>query len=95
MSFFKVSADDVLNTPNNETAFSELRIFLKEYFEIKFQDGCVLKYQNFRICKYPLGFSVDQTDQIMELVNEWFQFIKVDTPFRKDSTYEEALMAFH
>ena len=32
----------------------------------------------------------------MELVNEWIpvgKFIKVDTPFRKESTYEKELMS--
>ena len=43
---------------------------LKEDFDIKVQYGSVLKYLNFRIFKSPLGFSVDQTDHIVELVNE-------------------------
>ena len=62
---------DILSTTNNETSFTELRIFVEEAFEIKFQEGSVLKYLNFRICQSPLGFSVDQTDTIMKLVNEW------------------------
>ena len=56
---------------------------------MKVQEGSVLKYLNFRIFQPPLGFSVDHTDNIMELVNEWFptgKFIKVDTTFRKEST---------
>ena len=58
---------------------------------MKFQEGSVLKYLTFRIYQSPLGFSVDQTDHIMELVNDWFpngKFRKVDTPFRTDYTYE-------
>ena len=39
---------------------------------MKVQEGSVLKYLNFRIFQSPLGFITDQTDQIMELVNEWF-----------------------
>ena len=57
---------------------------------MKVQEGYVLKYLHFRICQSPLGFSVDQIDHIMELVNEWFlnvKSIKVDTTVRIDSTY--------
>ena len=52
---------------------------------MKVQEGYVLKYLNLRIFQYPLGFNVDQTDQIMELVNKGLptgKFRKVDTPFR-------------
>ena len=60
------------------------------------QEGSVLKYLKFRIFQYPLGFSVDQTDHIMELVNGWYPdgiFRKIDTTFRTDYTYEKYLMA--
>ena len=59
---------------------------------MKSQEGYFLKYLDLLIFQYPLGFSVDQNDHIVELVNEWFQTgkcIKVDTPFSKDSTYEK------
>ena len=91
-----VSTDGVLNTTNYETWFTELRIFFEEYFDIKFQEGYFLKYLNLRICQSHLGFSIDQTDHIMELVNEWFptrKFRKVDTPFSTDSAHEKELMA--
>ena len=43
-----VSIDVVLNTNNNnETYFPELRNMFEESFEIKFQEGSVLKYINF------------------------------------------------
>ena len=63
---------------------------------MKVQEGSVLKCLNFRIFQSPLGFSIDQIDQITELVNEWFPagtFRNVDTPFRKDSPYEKELLA--
>ena len=72
VSYIMVSTDDILNTTNNETAFTYLRRFLEEYFEIKVQEVSVLKYLNFRIFQSPIGFSVYQTDHIMELVNECF-----------------------
>ena len=59
------------------------------------QEGSVLKCLNFRIYQSPLGFSVDQIDHIMEVVNEWFPtgtFRKVDTHFRTESIYEKYLM---
>ena len=52
---------------------------------MKVQEVSILKYLNFRIFQSPLGLSVDQTDKIMELLNEWFpteKFINVDTTFR-------------
>ena len=62
---------------------------------MEFQEGSVLNYVHFRIFHYPLGFSVGQADHITELVNEWFptrKFKKIDTTFRKDSTYNKGLM---
>ena len=59
---------------------------------MKVQEISVLKYLNFRIFQSPLGFSVDQTDHIMELVNEWLptrKFRKFDTPLRIDYSYEK------
>ena len=63
---------------------------------MKVKKGSVLKYLNLRICQSPLGFSIDKTYHIMELVNEWFptgSFRNVDTPFRTDSSYEKELLA--
>ena len=51
----------------------------------------------FQIFQYYLGFIIDQTGNIMEIVNEWFptgKFRKVDTNFRTDSTYENYLIEF-
>ena len=59
---------------------------------MKFQEGSVLKYPNFRIYQSLLGFIVDQNDIIMEVVNEWFQngkFRKVGTTFRTVVAYEK------
>ena len=63
---------------------------------MKLQEGSVLKYLNFRIFQYPLGFSIDQTDHIMLLVSEWFaagKLRKFDTPFWTYSSYEKELLA--
>ena len=65
VSYLRVSTDDVLNTINNDNAFTELTRVFKEHFEMKVQEGSVLKYLNFRICQSPLGFSIDQTDHTM------------------------------
>ena len=92
----KSSIDDFLNTTNNETEFPEITRVFKENFEMKLQEGSVLKYLNFRIFQSPVSFSVYQTDNIMELVNEWFptgKFRKVDTPFRKYYSYGKELLA--
>ena len=70
VSYITVFTDDVINTTNNENAFTELTRLFKEHFEMKLQEGSVLKYLNFLICESPLGFSIDQTDHMMELVNE-------------------------
>ena len=96
VSYLTVSTDDVLNTTNNKTSFTELPRVFEEQFDMKLQEGSVLKYLNFRICQSPLGLSVDKTDQIIEILNEWFltgNFIKVDTTFRTDSASEKELMA--
>ena len=63
---------------------------------MKAKEIYVLKYLNFRMFQSPFGFIFDNTDYIMELVNEWFptgKFRNVDTTFRTDSTYEKELMA--
>ena len=72
MFYITISTDDALNTTYNETACPELTRVFKEHFEMKLQEGLVLKSLNFRIRQSPLGFSVDNTDRILELVNEWF-----------------------
>ena len=69
VSYITVSTDDVINTTNNETSFTELRGVFEEKFEIKVQEGYILKYLNFRIFQSLIGFSIGQTDHIMELVN--------------------------
>ena len=95
VSYLTVSTDDVINTTTNETEFPDLRTVFEEYFGIKLQEGYVLKYLNFLMFQSPPGFSVDHTDHIMELVNEWLpngKFRKVDTTFRTDSKYEKDLM---
>ena len=51
---------------------------------MKFQEGSILKNLIFRLFKFPLGFIVDQTDNTMELVNEWFL-----TGYHKRSYTEE------
>ena len=94
MSYLAVSIGDVLNTTNSETDFLRKQI-LKEHFEIKVQEGSVLKYLNFRFFQSFLGFRVDHTDHIMELLTKWFpngNLIKFDTTFRIDYTYEKELM---
>ena len=96
ISHITVSHGDVLNTTNNNIYFPELRRVFEEYFEVKVQKGSVFEDLNSLICQYSIGVSVDQTDHIVELVNEWFptrKCINVDTSLRKDSIYEKKLMA--
>ena len=96
VSYLAVSTDYVLNTTNNKKSFPELTIVFKENFEMKVQEFSVIKYLYFRIFQSPLGFIIDQTDHIIELVNEWFpigKFINVDTPFLTESPYEKELLA--
>ena len=96
VSYIMVSTDNFLSTINNETAFPELTRVFKERFEMKAQEGYLLKYLNFRVCQYPLSLSVDQTDHITEIVNEWFptgKLRRVNTHFTIESTYEKKLMA--
>ena len=70
VSYPTVYTDDVFNTNNNETEFNELKREFEEHFEMEVQGGYVLKYHHFQIYQSPIGFSVDQTDNIMELINE-------------------------
>ena len=96
VSYLTVSTGDVLNTNNNETAFTELTLVFEEQFVMKFQEGSVLRYLNFRIFQSTLAFGVDQTDHIIEVVNEWFptgRYRNFDTTFSTGYTYEKYLMA--
>ena len=70
MSYLTVSSDDVLNSTNNETEFPELTKVLEEHFDMKFQEGFILKYTNLKKFQSLIDLSVDQTDNIIELVNE-------------------------
>ena len=90
VSYLTFYTDNVLNTTNNETAFPGLTKKFEEHFEMKVQEGSVLQCLHFRNFQSPLCFSVDQTDHIMDLVNEWFptrEFIKADTHFSTNSAY--------
>ena len=54
-----------------------------------------MKYINFRVSQYHLGFSIYHTKHIMELLTEWFpygKFRKVDSPFRTENKYEKEIM---
>ena len=87
--YLTVYSVDIINTANNETAFPKLIRVFEECFEMKFQEGFLLEYLNLQIFQFPLGFSVDQNDHIMELVNKWFtsgKIRKIDTSFRTEST---------
>ena len=64
-----VSNYDIINTTNTRTSFTELTKVFEEHFDMKVQEGYVFKYLNFRIFQSSLDFSVDHTDNIMELVN--------------------------
>ena len=90
MSDLIVYTDDVLNTNNNDMEFVELRKGFKEHFDIEVQEGYLLKCLNLQNFQSPLGFSVYQTDHIIEQVNEWFpivKLIKVDKTFRTGYIY--------
>ena len=69
LSCLTFSTDDVINTTNNETDFTELRRVFEEALGVKVQEGYVLRYLNFRNCQFLIGFSVDETDHNMEIVN--------------------------
>ena len=63
---------------------------------MKVQEEYVLNHLNLRISQSPIGFSVDQNNQSMELVNEWFptgKFINFDKPFIIEYTHEKKIMA--
>ena len=63
---------------------------------MKVKEVSVHKYLNVRIYQSPFGFSIDQTDCIMKLVNEWFpngNFRNFDTTFQTESLYEKELLA--
>ena len=47
MVYITVYIDDILNTTNNETPFPELIKVFEYAFEIKAQEGYILKYFNF------------------------------------------------
>ena len=44
MLYLTVSTDDVINTNNNYTAFTELRTVFEKDFEIKVQEGYVMLF---------------------------------------------------
>ena len=49
VSYLTVSADDFINTTNNETEFPELKRVFEEHFDMKVQELSILKYPNLRI----------------------------------------------
>ena len=49
VSYITFSTDDVINTTNSNTEFTELTRVFEEHFEMKVQELSVLTYLNFRI----------------------------------------------
>ena len=43
VNYLKFSTDDVINTTNNETSFTELTRVFEEHYDMKLQEGSVLK----------------------------------------------------
>ena len=87
----KFSTTDDLNNTNNETEIPEPTRVFEEHSEMRFQEGSDIKYLNLRIFQSPIGFSVNHTDHIMELINKWFPaetFIRVHATFSTDSIYD-------
>ena len=80
VSCLTVFTDDFLNTSNNETDFPELKSCLKNHLRLKFQKYLCLNTWIFGLYKSPLGFSIDKTDHIMELVNKWSQAGNIEKP---------------
>ena len=92
LSYLTVYIGDVLSNTNIDTGFYNNIKLSQEALQIKVKELSVLKYLNFRILQSTLGFSIDQTDHIMKLVNECFlagKFWKIDTPFWIDPTNEK------
>ena len=68
----------------------------EKLFDIKVQEGSVIKYPNVQIYQYPIWFRIGQTDHVIELVNKWSptgKFRRVNTHFQTAFTYENLLMA--
>ena len=76
--YLTVSNDDFIKSTNNETEFTELRRFFEEDFEIKVQEGSVIMYLNVHIFQSYLGFSIDQTNHTMELVNSYTKYMDIN-----------------
>ena len=68
VSWLFVYTEDFLNTTTNVTESPKIRRVFGESFEMKFQEGSVLKYLNSLIFQYPHDFSVDKIDHIIEIV---------------------------
>ena len=71
--YLTVYNDDGLNNSKNKISFTELRKMFEESFEIKVQEGSVLKYLNFWTARSPIGLNIDKTDHIMEPVKNGSQ----------------------
>ena len=69
VSYLTVSTDYFLIATSNDTDSPQLTTVFEEHFDMKVLEGSILTNTNFRICRSLLGFIVDQTDHIMELIN--------------------------
>ena len=92
------STDDFLCAYSHEDLFSTFKKHMERFVPVTVQQGNVLKYLNIRIVQTDQGISIDQTHHIRtKILDLWFppatveRLKSVDTPYRIDSEYEQAL----
>ena len=91
------NVDDCLVFSSNQSLSSKLEKILRTAYDITIQKGSRIKFLNFQIIQSEYGFSIDQIEHILNLVNYYFpkntSVKHTDTPLRSDRQFNIEMAA--
>lgn len=95
MVLLAISTDDILLFTQYPEVYEQIQNKLQQAFGTTTQTGTVLSYLNYRIIQSTHAISVDQTDFIQSIVNQYIpattKSTKIDTPLRTDRNFDNEI----
>ena len=86
-----ISTDDILLCTKHRDIFIRIKDLLNTAFGVTYQDSSVIKYLNYNIIQSEFGISLDQTEFISGILDEYIpknmKVPKTDTPLRTDKQF--------
>lgn len=91
--FLAIETDDILVCTNSSSLEKKIMTQIQSAFKVTVQEGDEISFLNYRIIQSVHGISVDQTQHIIDMVNDFLPpDVKVkatNTPLRSDKQFNE------